>query len=102
MKNGFYDTLLNINNYNDIMNSILTLSFCGVYFFFINNNLYNEIYKLKQKNCDLQNTVEKLKYDLSIINKKELTIEPEIDELPGLEAPCVSIYNDLILIDHEN
>ena len=65
-------------------------------------NLYNEIYKLKQKNCDLQNTVEKLKYDLSIINKKELTIEPEIDELPGLEAPCVSIYNDLILIDHEN
>ena len=102
MKNGFYDTLLNINNYNDIMNSILTLSFCGVYFFFINNNLYNELYKLKQKNCDLQNTVEKLKYDLSIINKKELTIEPEIDELPGLEAPCVSSYNDLILIDCEN
>ena len=41
-------------NYN-----VMTLSFCGVYFFFINNNLYNEIYKLKQNNFDLQNTLEK-------------------------------------------
>ena len=103
MKNGFCDTLLKINNIYDIMNyNVMTLSICGVYFFFINNNLYNEIYKLKQKNCDLQNTVEKLKYELSKINKKELTIEPDIDELPGLEAPRLPSQNDLVLIDREN
>ena len=101
MKNGFCDTLLKINNIYDIMDyNVLTLSFCGVYFFIINNNLYNEIYKLKQMNCDLQNTVEKLKYEL--LNKKELTIEPEIDELPGLEAPRIPSYNDLILIDRND
>ena len=94
MRSGFYDTLLKINNIYDIMDyNVLTLSFCGIYFFYINNTLYNEIVKLKKKNCDLQNTIEKLKYDLS--KKKELTIE-------SLEAPRVPSQNDLVLIDREN
>ena len=101
MRSGFYDTLLKINNIYDIMDyNVLTLSFCGIYFFYINNTLYNEINKLKKKNCDLQNKIEKLKYDLS--KKKELTIEPEIDESPGLETPRVPSQNDLILIDRDN
>jgi len=101
MRSGFYDTLLKINNIYDIMDyNVLTLSFCGIYFFYINNSLHNEINKLKKKNCDLQNTIEKLKYDLS--KKKELTIEPDLDESPGLEAPRVPSQNDLVLIDREN
>ena len=97
MRSGFYDTLLKINNIYDIMDyNVLTLSFCGIYFFYINNSLHNEINKLKKKNCDLQNTIEKLKYDLS--KKKELTIEPD----ESLEAPRVPIQNDLVLIDREN
>ena len=97
MRSGFYDTLLKINNMYDIMDyNVLTLSFCGIYFFYINNALYNQIYKLKKTNCDLQNTIERLKYDLS--KKKELTIEP--DELS--EAPRVPSQNDLVLIDREN
>ena len=101
MKSGFYDTLLKINNIYDIMDyNVLTLSFCGIYFFYINNSLYNEINKLKKKNCDLQNKIERLKYDLSKVNKIELTIEP--DESPGLESPRVPSQNDLVLIDREN
>ena len=97
MRSGFYDTLLKINNIYDIMDyNVLTLSFCGIYFFYINNGLHNKINKLKKKNCDLQNTIERLKYDLS--KKKELTIEP--DESP--EAPRVPSLNDLVLIDREN
>ena len=101
MRSGFYDTLLKINNIYDIMDyNVLTLSFCGIYFFYINNSLHNEINKLKKKNCDLQNKIERLKYGLS--KKKELTIEPDIDESPGLEAPRVPSQNDLVLIDREN
>ena len=97
MRSGFYDTLLKINNIYDIMDyNVLTLSFCGIYFFYINNTLYNEINKLKKKNCDLQNTIERLKYDLS--KKKELTIEPD----ESSEAPRVPSQNDLVLIDREN
>ena len=101
MRSGFYDTLLKINNIYDIMDyNVLTLSFCGIYFFYINNSLHNEINKLKKKNCDLQNKIERLKYDLSKVNKIELTIEPE--ESPGLESPRVPSQNDLVLIDREN
>ena len=97
MKSGFYDTLLKINNMYDIMDyNVLTLSFCGTYFFYINNSLHTEINKLKKKNCDLQNKIERLKYDLS--KKKELTIEPD----ESLEAPRVPSQNDLVLIDREN
>ena len=107
MKNGFYDTLLKINNIYDIMDyNILTLTFCGIYFFYINNALYNEINILKKRNCYLQYTIEKLKYDLS--KKKELTIEPETDELPNSDTH-INLHpvptwseSELILIDRDN
>tara|TARA_Y100001938_G_C8059904_1_gene416603 strand:+ start:512 stop:805 length:294 start_codon:yes stop_codon:yes gene_type:complete len=97
MRSGFYDTLLKINNIYDIMDyNILTLSFCGIYFFYINNALQNEINILKKRNSYLQNTIERLKYNLS--KKKELTIEPD----ESSETPRVPSQNDLVLIDRDN
>ena len=96
MKSGFYDTLLKINNIYDIMDyNVLTLSLCGIYFFYINNALQNEINILKKRNCYLQNTIEKLKYNLS--KKKELTIEPD----ESSEASRVPNH-DLVLIDRDS
>jgi len=81
------------------MNNIILLTLTGVSVFIINYRFYNKIHKLQSTNRDLQNKIEKLKYNLS---KKELTIEPTINEYAGPEAPRVSVCNDLILINREN
>jgi beta-lactamase regulating signal transducer with metallopeptidase domain len=81
------------------MNNIILLTLTGVSVFIINYRFYNKIHKLQSTNRDLQNKIEKLKYELS---KKELTINSDTIVSPGPEAPRVSVCNDLILINREN
>ena len=99
MKSGFCDTLLKINNNNDIMKDIVLLSFTGLYVFMINYRFYNKINKLQSKNRDLQDKVEYLKYELSKHNS--LTINSDTIVSPGPEAPRLSNHNDIVFIDRE-
>jgi len=99
MKSGFCDTLLKINNNNDIMKDIVLLSFTGLYVIMINYRFYNKINKLQSKNRDLQDKVEYLKYELSKHNS--LTINSDTNVSPGPEAPRLSNHNDIVFIDRE-
>ncbi len=99
MKSGFCDTLLKINNNNDIMKDIVLLSFTGLYVIMINYRFYNKINKLQSKNRDLQDKVEYLKYELSKHNS--LTINSDTIVSPGPEAPRLSNHNDIVFIDRE-
>jgi len=75
MKSGFCDTLLKINNNNDIMKDIVLLSFTGLYVIMINYRFYNKINKLQSKNRDLQDKVEYLKYELSKHNSLNVMMD---------------------------
>ena len=99
MKSGFCDTLLKINNNNDIMKDIILLTITGFYVFMINYRFYNKINKLQSKNRDLQDKVEYLKYELSKHNS--LTINSDTIVSPGPEAPRLSNHNDIVFIDRE-